>query len=178
MAAALPHRSNASTLRQINVSLVNRQRTRIVDMRLFRRIIKTLLSEILKTGHADLAIHLVATREMTRLNETFLRHAGPTDVITFDYADNARHKRSDSRLRAHGEIFICVDEAVAQARRFRTTWQSELGRYAIHGILHLLGFDDLKPVARRSMKRAESRCLGSLASRHSLTKLARRRATR
>ena len=45
-------------------------------------------------------------------------------------------------LLLHGEIFICVDEAIRQARRFGTIWQSEIVRYLIHGVLHLLGFDD------------------------------------
>jgi rRNA maturation RNase YbeY len=70
-----------------------------------------------------------------------------------------------------------VDEAVAQAGRFRTTWHTELVRCTIHGILHLLGFDDLNPVARRKMKRAENRWLRELARRFTLTRLARRRAT-
>jgi len=41
-----------------------------------------------------------------------------------------------------GEIYICVDEAVLQARKFGTSWQSEVIRYLVHGVLHLLGFDD------------------------------------
>jgi len=70
-----------------------------------------------------------------------LRHAGATDVIAFDYSIRASHLR--------GEIFICVDEALVQARRFRTTWQSESVRYVVHGVLHLLGFDDRRPAACR-----------------------------
>ena len=41
-----------------------------------------------------------------------------------------------------GKSFVCLDEAVRQARRFHTTWQSELVRYVVHGVLHLLGYDD------------------------------------
>jgi len=41
-----------------------------------------------------------------------------------------------------GEIFICVDEAVLQARKFGTSWPSEVVRYIIHGVLHLCGFND------------------------------------
>jgi probable rRNA maturation factor len=56
-------------------------------------------------------------------------------------------------------LFICLDDAVKQAREFRTTWQEELARYVIHGLLHLRGFDDLEPAARRVMKREENRLL-------------------
>ena len=122
---------------------------------------------------------------MTRLNETFLRHKGPTDVITFDYAEKAKlapRRRSlpprPGRQKAgpalHGEIFICLNEAVSQACQFRTSWQSELARYLIHGLLHLNGFDDRKAADRREMKRAEDRLLKKTARRFPLSKLAGR----
>jgi rRNA maturation RNase YbeY len=91
---------------------------------------------------------------MTRLNETFLRHDGSTDVITFDYA-----QADDNGSRLSGEIFVCVEEAVLQGRRFRTGWESELVRYVVHGLLHLRGFDDHRAAARRRMKQQENRLL-------------------
>ncbi|MCL4788260.1 MAG: rRNA maturation RNase YbeY [Verrucomicrobia bacterium] len=157
--------------------LVNRQRTRSVNGRLFRRILTTWLAEELRLPHAQLVLHLVTSREIARLNESFLRHAGATDVITFDCSEPSARRNSAGRA-IHGEIFICVDEAVGQARRFRATWQSELLRYAIHGVLHLLGYDDVSPPARQRMKRVEDRHLRRLARRFSLTKLARRRVLR
>ena len=68
-------------------------------------------------------------------------------------------------LDLHGELFVCVDVAVAQARLFRVHWQSEVVRYIVHGILHLQGFDDRKPGPRRRMKRQEERLLKHLAGR-------------
>ena len=171
---APPPRGSDPRLQRLNVTIANRQRTRAVDLSLLRRIVKTLLAE-LQIRHAELAIQLVATPEITRLNETFLHHAGSTDVITFDNSDYATRNRQYA-ICLHGEIFICVDEAIAQARRFRTTWQSELVRYTVHGVLHLLGFDDLNPAARRKMKRTEDQWLRKLARRFPLTKLARRQA--
>lgn len=146
--------------------LRNRQRVRAIDMRLLRRIVNSLLAD-LGVNDFDLAIHLIGEPEMTRLNETRLRHAGSTDVITFDYVE------PDGVLA--GEIFLCVHEALAQAARFRATWQEELVRYLAHGILHLRGFDDLRPVARRRMKREEGRLLKKLARDFRLSKLARKR---
>jgi probable rRNA maturation factor len=131
-----------------------------------------LLAEHFPRDHFELGIHLVAAAEMARLNERFLQHAGSTDVITFDYADNAR--RVSSPVPAFcGEIFICLDEAVALARRFRTTWQSELVRYLIHGVLHLRGYDDQDPAARRRMKQVENRLLGKVSRQFALRRLAR-----
>jgi len=171
---AATQRRNTSTLKRQHITITNRQRIRTVDSYFLRRIIKTLIEE-LQIGRADLAIHLVTTAEITKLNEAFLRHAGSTDVITFNYSDNPTPYPQPATL-LHGEIFVCVEEALTQARRFHTTWQIELVRYAIHGTLHLLGFDDLNPAARRKMKRAEDRWVRSLARRFPLTRLARRNA--
>ena len=103
---------------------------------------------------------------MTSLNESFLHHKGPTDVITFDYSETGP---ADEGI--FGEIFICVDQAVSQARRFRTTWQSELVRYLVHGLLHLCGYDDLRATSRCEMKIAEDRLVRQLADRFDFTEL-------
>ena len=79
--------------------------------------------------------------------------------------------RRASRPTLHGEIFICVDEAVSQARKFGVSWQSEVARYVIHGVLHLLGHDDLRAGARCKMKREENRLLRELSRRFALSKL-------
>ena len=143
----------------------NRQRVRRINPRLFRKILLAAL-ENLGVEQFELGIHIVGATEMTRLNETFLRHKGSTDVITFDYSSPVT--RHSSLL--HGEIFICIDEAIAQAKRFRTSWQSELARYAVHGVLHLLGHDDTRADARRKMKREEDRILRELAAKLDLKK--------
>jgi len=153
----------------MNVVIASRQYARKINRRLLKKITTALLVD-LKIENAELGIHLVAAPEMTRLNETFLRHAGPTDVITFDYSI-PRSRTSDPSPELHGEIFICVDEAVLQARKFGTNWQSEVVRYIVHGVLHLLGFDDASAGVRRKMKRQEARLLRELSRRFPLSGL-------
>ena len=152
-----------------HLTLRNRQRTRPVHLRWLRQLVQTLRVESATDGRVDLGIYLVGEAEMTRLNEQFLRHAGSTDVITFDYTDDATRETGPAWV---GEIFICVDEAVKQARRFRTTWATEMARYVVHGLLHLEGFDDQRPAARRRMKREENRRLRLLARGFALNALA------
>jgi probable rRNA maturation factor len=154
------------------VTIFNRQRALLIDTRQLGQIAKALLAERLQVERADLGVCLVAAPEMTRLNETFLQHRGSTDVIAFDYSAPGR-RRPDARRRLHGEIFICVDEAIGQARQFRTSWQSEIVRYLVHGILHLRGHDDSRAPERRKMKREENRLLRELSRRFSLAQLAR-----
>jgi len=159
--------------------LRNRQRTRPLNSPLLRRITRVLLTDLLSLERCDLAIHLVAAPEMARLNQRFLDHAGSTDVITFDYAgepDSMAVRDGGGSVhfpkKLHGEIFICIDDAVKQARQFRTTWQSELVRYLIHGVLHAVGYGDLTPADRGVMKREENRLLRMLSRQFSLRHLA------
>jgi probable rRNA maturation factor len=158
---------------KMNIIFANCQRTKKINLRLLKQIVNALLAN-LEIGEAELEINLLAVPEMTQLNETFLRHAGSTDVITFDYvAPEKRKAESGKRGHLHGEIFVCVDEAVLQARKFGTSWQSETVRYVVHGVLHLLGHDDLRAAARRGMKREEDRLVRELSQRFSLAQLAR-----
>ena len=149
------------------VLLRNRQRTRAVNRLLLGRITRVLLTEFFRPPRCHLCVHLVGKEEISRLNQEFLRHAGATDVITFNYAQATQ---ADALC---GEVFICLDEALAQARRFRTTWQAELVRYLVHGVLHLRGYDDGHPRARRKMRREENRLLRALAKQFALRKLAK-----
>ena len=155
----------------MDIIIANRQRTKKINRRLLQQIVRALLAE-LEQERFELEIVLVAAPEMTRLNETFLQHAGSTDVLAFDYSTPGR-QTPKARPQIHGEIFICVDEAILQARRFGTSWQSEIVRYVVHGLLHLLGYDDASAGARRKMKREENRRLRRLARRFSLAQLSR-----
>jgi probable rRNA maturation factor len=149
----------------MNIVIANRQRTKKINGHLLKRIVRGLLAE-LKITKMELGINLVGTREMTLINKTFLKHEGSTDVISFDY--------DDSELELHGELFVCVDEAVLQAKNFKTSWQSEIVRYIVHGVLHLLDHDDLKPALRRKMKREEDRLVRLVAKKFSLAQIAAR----
>jgi len=150
----------------------NRQRAKKIDLRFLRRIVAELLKE-LKIDCADLEINLVGAAEMAEINWQFLRHEGSTDVITFNYS-NSEFGIRNSEFKSQGEIFICVDEAILQAKKFKTNWQSEIVRYVIHGVLHLLGDDDLHAAARKKMKREENRLLRELSKRFSLAQLSPR----
>ncbi len=157
----------------LHLTILNRQRTRAVNSRQLRQIVTKLLSDLLEIKEAELGVTLVAAPEMTRLNESFLQHEGSTDVITFDHRELGT-RNSELGTALHGEIFICVDEAVDQSRRFRTTWQSEITRYIIHGILHLLGHDDHRAADQRKMKREENRLLRAVLTRFPLSRPARK----
>lgn len=137
-----------------HLAITNRQRDRKVDTRRVREVAAAVLAE---AGQgAELGINFVSAKRSAEVNWQFLQHEGPTDIITFD------HGSTPERL--FGEMFICVPEAVRQAAEFGTTWEAELLRYVIHGILHLRGYDDLEPAKRRVMKREENRLVRKLVT--------------
>jgi probable rRNA maturation factor len=161
----------------------NRQRAHALDVPLLRRIVRSLLEKEWRLTDYELAFHFVDAAEMTCVNEQYLHHSGSTDVITFNYGETAAGIEHESKGRnakskappLHGEIYISVPNAVAQAKEFGTSWQSEVVRYAIHGLLHLRGYDDVDPASRRVMKREEERSLKAIERRFPLRNLARKR---
>jgi probable rRNA maturation factor len=142
-----------------DLSLRSRQRTRKISLRHLRQIVLNCLEELLHLKEFELGVQIVAAREITGINERYLQHAGVTDVITFDYQEGP------SKSSIHGDIFVCIDEALEQAKQFGTSWQSELVRYIVHGILHLVGYDDRTPPLQRKMKRVEENLVAELTRR-------------
>jgi probable rRNA maturation factor len=154
------------------VYIVNRRRACALNSALVRKFTRAVLSQIKADPDSEVGLFFVGSSEMAQLNEKFLGHSGSTDVITFNYSDARPARLKTISQRLHGEIFICPDIAIAQSRTFRTDWREELARYIIHGILHLAGFDDVAPDARRKMRREESRLLSDAATNFDLSKLA------
>jgi probable rRNA maturation factor len=99
----------------------------------------------------ELSVALVDDAAIAAINQQFLHHAGPTDVISFDLGDGL------------GEIIVSAERAVIIARRLRRPPAAELALYLVHGLLHLAGCDDLTPAQRRAMRAAERRCLRQLS---------------
>jgi probable rRNA maturation factor len=146
-----------------DVGILNRQRMKVINVSWVRRLVTGLLTDIIRAKNYELTIHIVGAAEMAKANRAHLGHTGSTDVITLDY--------SEPFWPMAGEILVCVDEAVNQAARFRTSWQAELARYIVHGVLHLQGFDDCRPADRQKMKRKEDAVMRRLGRELDLRKL-------
>jgi probable rRNA maturation factor len=91
---------------------------------------------LLRVPLQELSVGLVGDRRMGALHEQFMGVAGPTDVLTFELDHDAR-----GRVVA-GEVVVCVPYARREARRRGVAVEKELLLYALHGMLHLCGFDD------------------------------------
>jgi len=111
---------------------------------------------ILKPPLAELSIALVGDRRMAELHEQFLGVAGPTDVLTFPL-------EADRRGRAlSGEVVVCVPEARRRGAAEGTGLKQEVLLYALHGLLHLCGFDDRTRSGFAAMHRTEDAILTTL----------------
>src|SRR5207302_71994 len=117
---------------------------------------------------AELSISLAGEREMARLHERYMGISGATDVLTFELEHGGRE----------GEIVICVPVAKQAARERGVRVRDELLLYAIHGMLHLSGWDDRSAAGFKAMHRKEDQILRKLGVGAVFARAARRRRQR
>ncbi len=86
-----------------------------------------------KVKNAMISITLLTPRRMAALNRKHLGHAGATDIITFGFRDPLGA--------VIGDIYICPDIAARNAKAFDRPVREELVRLAVHGALHVLGYE-------------------------------------
>ncbi|MFT5126903.1 MAG: putative rRNA maturation factor [Rhodothermales bacterium] len=115
----------------------------------------------------DIAVSIVDNDTIRGMNEQFLSHEGPTDVITFDY----REDDDEDGPRTAGEIIVSSDYAAAAAAKFGNTVSAELALYVVHGLLHLSGCDDHEEADRVEMRRREAECLTVLTEQFDLDRI-------
>jgi rRNA maturation RNase YbeY len=87
------------------------------------------------------------------INKEYLQHDYYTDIITFDYTEGNL---------ISGDIFISLDTVKSNSEQFGTSYQQEIHRIIIHGILHLCGINDKGPGERENMTRHENQALAIL----------------
>jgi probable rRNA maturation factor len=104
----------------------------------------------------EMNVVLVADARMSDLHVQFMNVPGPTDVLTFPIDEN---DRGDVLT---GEVYVCVPEALRRARERKIQPKLEVLLYALHGLLHLLGYDDTTDRGFRTMHRTEDAILTEL----------------
>jgi probable rRNA maturation factor len=130
----------------IAVSVINAHPHRRAPLRRIARLVRgTLRCE--NIGGAMVTVVMVDSRRIRRINRRYLAHDFVTDVISFPL---------ESRPRLEGEIYVNLDRARSQAKEFGVTVWNETVRLAVHGALHLAGYDDRpRRAARRMRERQE-----------------------
>ena len=127
-----------------------------------RRVVESLGHK--GTRGREVRVVMVSDSHMRRLNRDFRGKDKPTDVLAFPWGDSYP---STGEVKLIGEVYCNYDHARRWSREHGGTITDELARLAVHGCLHLLGFDHHRPTDRKRMISAENRCLktaGLLAS--------------
>ncbi len=137
------------------------------DLPLIKKSAQLLVQEFLEfkcVETDELAVHFVTKEAICRLHEEFFQDASPTDCITFPIDPPETQKTSYHVL---GEVFVCPQTAIDYCQTEGTDPYEECSLYLVHGLLHLLGFDDQSVNDKKAMRAAEAKVLSHL-KRHQL----------
>lgn len=117
-------------------------------------IVSTIEKKKQKAG--DISFVFCTDTFLLKLNKEYLNHDTYTDIITFDYS------KEDVRSAISGDIFISIDRVKENAKTFSKTFEDELHRVIIHGVLHLLGYKDKTKITKAEMRKQEDLCLKAI----------------
>ncbi|MBW8004337.1 MAG: rRNA maturation RNase YbeY [candidate division NC10 bacterium] len=138
----------------MRIEIRNRQKRRRVGLSRLKRVGEKTLY-VLGRPRNEVSVLLVGDRAIRRLNQTYLNHDRSTDVLAFP-----QQKGSPSpQPHLLGDVVISVETAARQAKEHGYSLDQELALLLVHGILHLLGYDDTTPAARRRMWAKQARLL-------------------
>jgi probable rRNA maturation factor len=138
----------------LKVSVAVPQESVPVDRGLMRQVARSVL-EGEGIDDAEVSLAFVDNPTIHRLNQRYLNHDEPTDVLSFPLSD-----AGDRRLA--GELVVGAEVARQQAESRGHDVQAELSLYVIHGLLHLCGHDDHTDAGAVAMRERERHYLGVL----------------
>lgn len=101
-------------------------------------------SEVKKLG--DISIIFCSDNYILDVNLKYLQHDYYTDIITFDYCEGNK---------LSGDLFISIDSVRENAITYGTEFNDELNRVIVHGLLHLIGYDDHSDEDIKTMREKE-----------------------
>jgi len=116
--------------------------------RIKKTILKVISSEGVKKS-GEIIISFVNEKTIKQLNKKHLFTNAPTDVLAFDISNPKDIKEM------LGEVIISADEAVKNSKVFKTSVAHELNLYAVHGVLHIFGYDDQTLKQKALMQKTE-----------------------
>ena len=154
----------------MKVVVLNQQK----DLPIRALSVKPIVKEVLATENLftdEVTIYFVTTKEICKLRQDFFSDSSTTDCISFPM-DEEGEKSSGYHIL--GEIFICPKTALdyMQSPQVEQTGDvyGEITLYLVHGLLHLIGYDDVEEKKRKKMRAAEARHMEHLLNKRLLLK--------
>ncbi len=133
-------------MNKYNLKVFNSSSIRFLPIKSVKKSIETLLLDY-KISEATVSFIYMDNNEIQEINKQYLEHDYPTDVITFSLEDD----------KIDGEIYIGAQIAKEQADEYKVSIKNEILRLAVHGTLHLLGYDDNTDEKRLEMHQLENK---------------------
>jgi probable rRNA maturation factor len=126
------------------------------DLKEKRRIRQWIIQAIENEKHRLGALNFIFTSDdiLSELNQQYLGHTTLTDIITFDLAEN--------KNKLEGDVYISIDRAKENAGHFKEPFEKEIKRLIIHGVLHLVGYQDKTKDEKAGMRAREEYYLSLL----------------
>ncbi len=139
----------------MKIELINQQKIKRVNLKQLHKYLKKILV-FLNIPSKELSILLSDNTLIKKLNKKYFKKPSVTDVIAFPLTD-------DLEPDYLGEVVVSVEEAAHAAKRLGCKWQDELRLYLIHGILHLVGYDDHTRLKKARMEKEQERILKNIS---------------
>lgn len=142
------------------IEIINDQKDLSIDTDSAKEILRYLLIQ-LKVRCDEISLHFVDKKTICELHDTFFQDPSPTDCITFPIDE----QEDGSFYRVLGEVFVCPLVGIEYAQENDLDPYEEVCLYMIHGLLHLLGFDDIEEKDRLNMRKKEEWCMKKLKAK-------------
>jgi len=135
----------------MRIEITNNQKIKKINLKDLSRCLEKILT-FLKIPLKSVSFSFCDNKEIKRLNKRYFNKNTATDVIAFALFD-------DLNKDYLGEVVVSVEEAVKVGKKLKCRWQQELLLYLVHGVLHLIGFDDRTDKKRKLMEKKQTQIM-------------------
>jgi probable rRNA maturation factor len=136
------------------------------SLRLDDAVLREVIRHVLAAEGATLvhlSVVLTGHETVRRLNRSYLDHDYDTDVLSFSLRDESVSDAPETEAEGvEGEVYVDLDTAAERHEEFDTSFEREAYRYVIHGVLHLVGYDDATASGQDAMRQKEDQYLDTV----------------
>lgn len=136
----------------MNVIVTNEQTVLPISKKQVVAVVKAVLN-FEERACDEVSINFVTTEEICSLHQDYFDDPSPTDCISFPLSDGELMQG----IQLLGDIFVCPETAIDYAKENKVDLYEEVTLYIVHGLLHLIGYDDITESEQLSMREAEKR---------------------